>query len=227
MSTCTLKLEIQYWTSRGFAVLDVNYGGSTGFGRAYRNALRGEWGVLDVDDCVAGAQALAARGLVDPGRMAIRGGSAGGFTALCALAFHRVFNVGASYYGVSDLKALDDDTHKFESRYNAWLIAPPPERERLYAERSPALHAQGIVCPVIFFQGLDDKVVLPAQSETMVDALKARGIPVAYLAFEGEGHGFRRKQNIQRALEAEASFYAQVFGFALADEIEAVKFEAR
>jgi dipeptidyl aminopeptidase/acylaminoacyl peptidase len=147
--------------------------------------------------------------------MAIRGGSAGGFTTLCALAFHRVFKAGASYYGVSDLKALDDDTHKFESRYNSYLIAPPPERERLYAERSPALHADRLSCPVIFFQGLDDKVVLPAQSEVMVEALKARGIPVVYLAFEGEGHGFRRKETIQRTLEAELGFYAQVFGFDL------------
>ena len=222
MSTCTLKLSIQYWTSRGFAVLDVNYGGSTGFGRAYMNLLKGQWGVVDVDDCVAGARHLVGQGRVDAERMAIRGGSAGGFTTLCALAFHRVFKAGASYYGVSDLKGLDDDTHKFESRYNTWLIAPPPERERLYAERSPAQHADLISCPVIFFQGLDDKVVLPAQSEVMVEALKARGVPVAYLAFEGEGHGFRRKETIARTLEAEAWFYAHVFGFELADRVEPV-----
>lgn len=223
MSSGSLRLAYQFWTSRGFAVLDVNYGGSTGFGRAYRELLKGQWGVVDVEDCVAGARHLAAQGRVDPDRMAIRGGSAGGFTTLSALAFHVVFKAGASYYGVSDLKALDDDTHKFESRYNAWLIGPPPERERLYAERSPALHAHRIECPVIFFQGMDDKVVVPAQSQLMAAALKARGVPVAYLEFEGEGHGFRRKENVQRALEAEASFYAQVFGFELADEIEAVK----
>lgn len=222
MSSGSLRLAYQFWTSRGFAVLDVNYGGSTGFGRAYRELLKGEWGVVDVEDCIAGARHLAAAGRVDPDRMAIRGGSAGGFTTLAALAFHDVFKAGASYYGVSDLKALDADTHKFESRYNAWLIASPPERDRLYAERSPAQHASGIHCPVIFFQGLEDKVVVPAQSQMMVAALKAGGVPVAYLEFEGEGHGFRRKENVQRALEAEASFYAQVFGFELADDIEPV-----
>ena len=225
MARNSLRLAIQYWTSRGFAVLDVNYGGSTGYGRAYRDLLRGQWGVVDVEDCVAGARHLAAQGRVDGDRMAIRGGSAGGLTTLAALAFHRVFKAGASYYGVSDLAALDADTHKFESRYNSYLIAPPgPERERLYAERSPALHADAIGCPMIFFQGLDDKVVLPAQSEVMVEALKARGIPVAYLAFEGEGHGFRRKETLVRTLEAEAWFYAQVFGFELADAVEPVAF---
>jgi dipeptidyl aminopeptidase/acylaminoacyl peptidase len=226
MSASSLKLTIQYWTSRGFAVLDVNYGGSTGFGRAYRDLLKGQWGVVDVEDCVAGARWLAGQGRVDGGRMAIRGGSAGGFTTLCALTFHNVFRAGASYFGVSDLKALDDDTHKFESRYTAYLVAPPPERERLYAERSPVLHAGRLACPVIFFQGLDDKVVLPAQSEVMVAALKARGIPVAYLAFEGEGHGFRRKESLIRTLEAEAYFYAKVFGFELSDRVEPVAIEA-
>lgn len=211
-----LRLAYQFWTSRGFAVLDVNYGGSTGFGRAYRDALGRQWGVVDVEDCVAGARHLASTGRVDGARMAIRGGSAGGFTTLSALAFHRVFKAGASYYGVSDLAALDADTHKFESRYTEWLVAPPAERERVYAERSPALHASRIDCPVIFFQGLDDKVVPPEQSRKMVAALAARGIPVEYVEFEGEGHGFRRKENIERALEAEAAFYAQVFGFALA-----------
>ncbi len=226
MSASSLKLTIQYWTSRGFAVLDVNYGGSTGFGRAYRDLLKGQWGVVDVEDCVAGARWLAGQGRVDGARMAIRGGSAGGFTTLCALTFHDVFQAGASYFGVSDLQALDDDTHKFESRYTAYLVAPPPERERLYAERSPVLHAERLACPVIFFQGLDDKVVLPAQSEVMVAALKARGVPVAYLAFEGEGHGFRRKETLIRSLEAEAFFYAKVFGFELSDRVEPVAIEA-
>ena len=176
-----------------------------------------------MEDCVAGARHLAAAGRVDGERMAIRGGSAGGFTTLAALAFHRVFKAGASYYGVSDLAALDADTHKFESHYNSYLVAPPgPERERLYAERSPALHADAIACPMVFFQGLDDRVVTPPQSETMVEALKARGIPVAYLAFEGEGHGFRRRETLMRTLEAEAWFYAQVFGFTLADGVEPV-----
>ena len=223
MARSSLRLAIQYWTSRGFAVLDVNYGGSSGYGRGYRDLLRGTWGVVDVEDCVAGARHLADTGRVDGARMAIRGGSAGGFTTLAALAFHRVFKAGAIYFGVSDLAALDADTHKFESRYTGYLVAPPgPERERLYAERSPAQHADRLSCPMIFFQGLDDKVVVPAQSEVMVAALKARGVPVAYLAFEGEGHGFRRKETLQRTIEAEAWFYARVFGFELADPVEPV-----
>jgi dipeptidyl aminopeptidase/acylaminoacyl peptidase len=222
MTTSTLKLAIQFWTSRGFAVIDVNYGGSTGFGRAYRQQLSGQWGIVDVEDCIAGARFLVDEGLVDADRLAIRGGSAGGFTTLAALAFHDVFKAGASYYGVADLRALDADTHKFESRYTTDLLAPMPEREALYAERSPVHHAHRMSCPVIFFQGLDDKVVLPAQSEAMVDAMRARGIRVAYIAFEGEGHGFRRKESLQRALEAELSFYAQVFGFEPADRLERV-----
>jgi dipeptidyl aminopeptidase/acylaminoacyl peptidase len=222
MATNTLKLAIQFWTSRGFAVLDVNYGGSVGFGRAYRQLLSGQWGVVDVEDCVAGARFLAAQGLADAARLAIRGGSAGGFTTLAALAFHDVFQAGASYYGVADLRALDADTHKFESRYTTDLIAPLPQREALYAERSPIHHAHRMSCPVIFFQGLDDKVVPPAQSEAMVAAMRARGIPVAYVPFEGEGHGFRRKESLQRALEAELAFYAQVFGFTPADALPAV-----
>ena len=225
MRSGALRLAIQFWTSRGFAVLDVNYGGSTGFGRDYKNLLAGQWGVVDVEDCVAGAQQVAALGWVDGRRMAIRGGSASGLTTLLALAFHRVFRAGASLYGVSDLAALDRDTHKFESRYTSWLFAESPERERLYRERSPLFHAGKIDCPVIFLQGLDDKVVLPAQSEVMVAALKARGIPVAYLAFAGEGHGFRRQETVQRALEAELSFYAQIFGFSPAGDIEPVEIQ--
>ncbi|MEP6504579.1 MAG: S9 family peptidase, partial [Betaproteobacteria bacterium] len=222
MAVNTLRLAIQFWTSRGFAVLDVNYGGSTGYGRAYRQSLSGQWGLVDVEDCVAGARWLVAQGLADADRLAIRGGSAGGYTTLCALAFHDVFRAGASHFGVADLRALDADTHKFESRYLTDLIAPLPEREALYAARSPLHHAERISCPVIFFQGLDDKVVLPAQSEVMVAALRERGIPVAYIPFEGEGHGFRRKESLQRALEAELSFYAQVFGFEPGDAIERV-----
>jgi dipeptidyl aminopeptidase/acylaminoacyl peptidase len=217
-----LKLATQFWTSRGFAVLDVNYGGSSGFGRAYQDALRGNWGIVDVEDCVSAARFLTKRGLADPRRLIIRGGSAGGFTTLCALAFHDVFQAGASYFGVSDLQGLDDDSHKFESHYNTYLIAPAPQAEALYLQRSPSHHSDRLNSPMIFFQGLDDKVVPPQQSEIMVTALKSRGVPVAYLAFEGEGHGFRRAENIQRSLEAELSFYAQIFGFDLADSVDPV-----
>jgi dipeptidyl aminopeptidase/acylaminoacyl peptidase len=222
MSTGSLRLSMQFWTSRGFAVLDVNYGGSSGYGRAYRDLLAGQWGIVDVDDCVAGARHLAGLGLVDPQRMAIRGGSASGFTTLCALTFHRVFSAGASHYGVSDLAALDADTHKFESRYTTGLVASAADRERVYRERSPIHHTDRLSCPMIFFQGLDDRVVPPSQSQAMVDALAARGVPVAYLSFEGEGHGFRRAETIRRALEAELSFYGQVFGFEPAGDIEPV-----
>ena len=222
MASNTLKLATQFWTSRGFAVLDVNYGGSTGFGRAYRELLSGQWGIVDVEDCIAGARHLAAQGLADAERLAIRGGSAGGYTTLAALAFHDVFKAGASYFGVGDLRALDAETHKFESRYSNDLLAPFPERERLYDERSPILAADRLSCPVIFFQGLEDRVVLPVQAERMVAAMRAQGIPVAYLAFEGEGHGFRRKETVQRTLEAELSFYGQVFGFEPAGGIERV-----
>jgi dipeptidyl aminopeptidase/acylaminoacyl peptidase len=222
MASNTLKLATQFWTSRGFAVLDVNYGGSTGFGRAYRQLLSGQWGIVDVQDCIAGARHLVEQGLADGERLAIRGGSAGGYTTLAALAFHDVFKAGASYYGVGDLRALDADTHKFESRYTTDLLAALPERERLYAERSPIHAAHRLSCPVIFFQGLDDKVVPPAQAATMVAALRAQGIAVAHLEFEGEGHGFRKKETVQRTLEAELSFYAQVFGFEPADDLEPV-----
>ena len=222
MATNTLKLATQFWTSRGFAVLDVNYGGSTGFGRAYWQRLSGQWGVVDVEDCIAGARHLVDAGLADGERLAIRGGSAGGYTTLAALAFHDVFKAGASHFGVADLRALDADTHKFESRYTTDLLAAMPERERLYAERSPIHAADRMSCPVIFFQGLDDKVVPPAQAATMVAALRAQGIAVAHLEFEGEGHGFRKKETVQRTLEAELSFYAQVFGFDPADDIERV-----
>ena len=186
-----LTLGTQYWTSRGVAVLDVNYGGSTGYGREYRRRLEGQWGVVDVDDCVNGALALAARGEVDPRRLLISGGSAGGYTTLCALAFRDAFRAGGSYYGVSDLEALARDTHKFESRYLDRLIGPYPDRRDLYLARSPIHHLQGLTCPIIFFQGLEDAVVPPAQTETMVDALRQKGVPVAYLPFPGEQHGFR------------------------------------
>lgn len=224
LSESILKLSVQYWTSRGFAVLDVNYGGSSGYGRAYRRLLDGQWGIVDVEDCVAGARFVASQGWVDPQRMAIRGGSASGFTTLCALIFHDVFKAGASFYGVADLAALDADTHKFESRYTQRLICAPQDRARVYAERSPIAHVQRLNRPMIFLQGLDDRVVPPAQSRTMVQALRQRGVPVAYVEFEGEGHGFRKPQTQRRALEAELAFYAFVFGFVPADPIEALDF---
>ncbi len=225
MTTATLDLGIQYLTSRGIAVLDVNYGGSTGYGREYRQRLDGMWGVVDVDDCVGGARHLAGRGLVDGGRLLISGGSAGGYTTLCALAFREVFAAGASHYGVSDAEALAEETHKFESRYLDGLIGPYPERADLYRERSPIRHTESLSCPVIFFQGLEDEVVPPNQAVTMFEALKNKGLPVAYVPFEGEQHGFRRAENIKRALEGELFFYSRVFGFDLADPVEPVSIE--
>ncbi|HEY9874805.1 MAG TPA: S9 family peptidase [Candidatus Obscuribacterales bacterium] len=217
-----MNLRIQYWTSRGFAFLDVNYGGSTGYGRKYHQRLDGQWGIVDVDDCVNGARYLAERGLVDGNRMAIAGGSAGGYTTLCALTFRDVFKAGASYYGVSDLEALAKDTHKFEARYLDRLIGRYPERQDIYKERSPIHFTDKLSCPVIFFQGLEDKVVPPNQAEMMVEALKAKGLPVAYVPFEGEQHGFRRAENIKRAIDGEFYFYSRVFGFELAEPLEAV-----
>jgi len=212
-STSTaLSLNLQFWTSRGFAVLDVNYRGSTGYGRAYRKALDGQWGIVDVDDCVAGARMAAAQNLVDGKRMAIRGSSAGGFTVLCALAFHDIFAAGASYYGVSDLEALAKDTHKFESRYLDSLIGPYPERRDLYLARSPIHAAHRLSCPVIFFQGLQDRVVPPAQAEDMVRALRGRGLKAPLVTFPEEQHGFRRKESVVRALTDELAFYREVFG---------------
>jgi dipeptidyl aminopeptidase/acylaminoacyl peptidase len=207
-AAATLNLGIQYWTSRGIAVLDVNYRGSTGFGRAYRDALKHDWGVADVEDCINGARFLAERGLVDKDRMVITGGSAGGYTTLAALVFHDVFRGGGSYYGVSDIAALARDTHKFESRYLDWLIGPYPQEEALYRARSPLYHAERLSRPVIFFQGDEDAVVPPNQTEAMVEALRRRGIPVGYYLFAGEQHGFRKAANIQRALDAELYFYA-------------------
>jgi dipeptidyl aminopeptidase/acylaminoacyl peptidase len=227
-ATPTLRLGIQYWTSRGLAVLDVNYGGSTGYGRAYRERLRERWGIVDVVDCVNGARYLVGRGLADPERLAITGGSAGGYTTLCALAFHDVFKAGASHYGVADLEALARDTHKFESRYLDSMIGPynpPLADDDPYMARSPIHHVEGFSCPVIFFQGLEDAIVPPNQAETMVEALRGKGIPVAYLPFEGEQHGFRRAENIKRSLEAELHFYGSIFGFGPADEIDAVSIE--
>ncbi len=224
-ASSTLDLKLQYWTSRGFAVLDVNYGGSTGYGRAYRERLYGEWGVVDVADCVNGARYLVERGDVDGDRLAIRGGSAGGYTTLCALTFYDVFKAGASYYGVADLAALAEETHKFESRYLDRLVGPYPEQADLYAARSPIHHIDELACPLIFFQGLEDEVVPPNQTERMFEALKAKGIPVAYVPFKGEQHGFRRAESIKRALDAELYFYSRIFDFPLPEPIEPVEIE--
>lgn len=221
-TSASFNLSIQYWTSRGIAVLDVNYSGSTGYGREYRERLKGNWGIVDVDDCVNGAKFLVELGRVDGDRLCIDGGSAGGYTTLAALAFHNTFKAGASYYGVSDLAALAQDTHKFESRYLDSLIGPYPEREDLYRARSPIYAVDQLSCPLIFFQGDEDKVVPPNQAEMMVNALKAKGLPVAYVLFTGEQHGFRQAENIKRALDGELFFYAKVFGFELAEAVEPV-----
>jgi dipeptidyl aminopeptidase/acylaminoacyl peptidase len=224
-ASSALDLEIQYWTSRGFGVLDVNYGGSTGYGRAYRMRLNGQWGVVDVDDCVNGARHLVAQGEADGDRLCIRGGSAGGYTTLAALTFRQVFKAGASYYGVSDLEALAKDTHKFESRYLDNLVGPYPARRDIYVARSPLHHTHRLSCALILFQGLEDKVVPPAQAQTMFEAVRAKELPVAYLPFEGEQHGFRKAETIKRTLDAELYFYSKVLGFAPADAVEPVAIE--
>ena len=219
MARSGLKMVIQYFTSRGIAVVDVNYGGSSGYGRAYRQRLHGNWGITDVEDCIHAARYLAAKGLVDVQRLAIRGGSAGGFTTLAALTFHDVFKAGCSRYGVSDLEALARETHKFESRYLDNLVGPYPEQQAVYRERSPIHAADKLSCPVIFFQGLEDKIVLPNQAEMMVEKLVAKGIAVAYIPFEGEQHGFRQAENIKRALDGEFYFFSEVFDFTPADTL--------
>ena len=220
-----LRYAIQYWTSRGFAVLDVNYGGSTGYGRAYRMRLNDNWGIVDVDDCCNGVRWLAKQGFVDPKRMTIHGGSAGGYTTLAALVFKDVFSAGASHYGICDLEALATDTHKFESRYLDNLVGPYPERKDLYVARSPIHHIQKLATPLILFQGDEDKVVPPSQSRRMFEAVRTKEIPVAYLLFAGEQHGFRKAGNIKRSYEAELYFYSKIFKFELAEEIEPVQIE--
>jgi len=217
------NLKIQYWTSRGFGFVDVNYGGSTGYGREYRQRLQKNWGIVDVDDCVNAARYLAKMGKVDGNRLAITGGSAGGYTTLAALTFRDTFQAGASHYGVSDLEALAQETHKFESRYLDRLVGDYPEEKAVYDARSPIYHTEQLSCPVIFFQGLEDKVVPPNQAEKMVEAIQQKGLPVAYVPFAGEQHGFRRAENIKRALDGEFYFYSRVFGFTPADAIESVE----
>ncbi|MEP6477350.1 MAG: prolyl oligopeptidase family serine peptidase [Actinomycetota bacterium] len=219
-STQAFDLRSQFFTTRGFAVVDVNYGGSTGYGRDYRRRLNGSWGVVDTMDCINAARYLAAEGLVDGDRLVIRGGSAGGYTTLCALVFSDDFAAGASYYGLADLEPFaTGGTHKFESRYLDSLVGPYPETAERYRARSPIHFADMLSCPVILLQGLEDEVVPPRQAEIMVEALEAKGLPYAYLPFEGEQHGFRRAENIQAAYEAELSFYAQVFGLELGDPV--------
>jgi len=224
-ASTALSLSVQYWTSRGFAVLDVNYGGSTGYGRQYRERLNKKWGIVDVDDCVNGARYLAERGEVDGERLIITGGSAGGYTTLCALTFRNAFKAGASHFGISNTESMARDTHKYESQYLTGLLGPYPERKDIYYDRSPINFPERLSCPVIFFQGLEDKVVPPDQAETMVDAIRAKGIPVSYVAFPGEQHGFRQAKNIKRALDGELYFYSKVFGFNLAEPVEPVEIE--
>jgi dipeptidyl aminopeptidase/acylaminoacyl peptidase len=224
-ASSAFNLGIQYWTNRGFAVVDVDYGGSSGYGRAYRGLLNGQWGVVDVEDVIAAARHLAQAGRVDPKRIAIHGGSAGGFTVLAALSQSDVFSAGGDFYGVADLGALARDTHKFESRYMDSLIGPWPEAEALYKARSPINHLDRFTTPLLILQGADDPVVPPNQAHMIRDALKAKGVPVACIEFEGEGHGFRRAENIIRAKEAELYFYGKMFGFEPADAIEPVEIE--
>jgi dipeptidyl aminopeptidase/acylaminoacyl peptidase len=224
-TSSALDYGVQFWTSRGIGVVDVNYGGSTGYGRRYRERLRDNWGIVDLDDCVNAARYLAASGRADPKRLLIHGGSAGGYTTLCAVTFRDVFAAGASYFGVADAGALASDTHKFESRYCDGLIGPWPEAEGVYRARSPLFHSDQLSTPLILFQGLEDKVVPPEQSASMGQALRSKGVPFAYVTYEGEQHGFRRAENIKATLEAELYFYGRVLGFAPADELPPIAIE--
>jgi dipeptidyl aminopeptidase/acylaminoacyl peptidase len=219
-ATAALDMSIQFWTTRGFAVVDVNYGGSTGFGRAYRQRLHGAWGVVDTADCVNAARWLVSRGEVDGERLVIRGGSAGGYTTLCALTFYDDFAAGTSRYGISDLEPFaTGDTHKFESRYEHTLVGPWPEAADLYRARSPIHSVDLLSTPMLLLQGAEDVVVPPSQAEIMVEALAAKGLPYACIVFDGEQHGFRKAETIERAYEAELSFYGQVLGFEPAGEV--------
>ena len=224
-ANAAFSMGIQYFTSRGFAFVDVNYGGSSGYGRAYRERLKGQWGVVDVDDCINAAKYLVSQGLADENKVAIEGGSAGGYTTLAALAFRDYFKAGASLFGLSELEIFAKETHKYESRYLDGLIGPYPAERDLYIERSPLFKARNISVPVIFFQGDEDKIVPPNQAELMFEAVRAREIPTAYVLYPGEQHGFRKAENIQRTLEGRLYFYAKVFGIALADDIPALEIE--
>ncbi len=217
--------QYQYWTSRGFALVDVDYGGSSGYGRAYRQRLNGNWGVVDVDDCINAARHLVKQGLVDPDRVSITGGSAGGFTVLLSLTKRDFYNAGASHYGIADLELFVKETHKFESHYCDTLVGPYPERADVYRARSAIHFADRLSAPCILFQGLEDKVVPPDQAEVFVAACREKKLPFTYVAFEGEQHGFRQDKNIRRATEGELYFLSRIFGFELADEIEPVEIE--
>jgi dipeptidyl aminopeptidase/acylaminoacyl peptidase len=213
-ASATFSLAVQYWTSRGFAVVDVDYGGSTGYGRAYRERLNGQWGIVDLQDCVNAAKFLVAQRTADPERLLITGGSAGGYTTICGLTFTDEFAAGTTYFGIADLEQFGGgETHKFELQYEHTLVGPYPERADLYRERSPIHFTDRISTPMLVLQGADDRVVPPSQAELIVGALRDRGVPHAYLLYEGEGHGFRKAENIVSSLEAELSFYAQVLGF--------------
>lgn len=224
-ASSAFSLSTQYWTSRGFAVLDVDYRGSSGYGRAYRDALQGNWGLLDVADCAAGALAMAAAGLADPSRLIVRGGSAGGYTTLQSLVSTSVFTAGVSYYGIGDLEMLARDTHKFESRYMEGLVGPYPAAAQIYRDRSPIHHLDELSAPMLLLQGADDMVVPPNQADEMAAAVRAKGLPVALIVFEGEGHGFRRADTITAATEAELSFYGRVFGFTPADDLPPIQID--
>jgi dipeptidyl aminopeptidase/acylaminoacyl peptidase len=220
-----LDPRVQYWTSRGFAYMDVNYAGSSNYGRQYRQRLTLNWGLVDLEDSQNAAKFAVAQGWADPKRLTITGGSAGGFTALCALTFTDVFATGASHFGVSDMEALVQDTHKFESRYLDRIVGPYPAYKPVYKSRSPINNIDKLARPIIFFQGLDDKVVPPSQTELMVDGLRKKKIPVCYISYEGEGHGFRKAENIKRTLDAEYLFYARMFKITPADELEEIDIE--
>jgi dipeptidyl aminopeptidase/acylaminoacyl peptidase len=219
------KIGYQFWTSRGFGILDVNYSGSAGFGREYRDRLKGCWGVVDVQDCISGTLAMGIKRLADPARQAIRGGSAGGFTALAALTMSHVFNAAISQYGIADLEALAKDTHKFESRYIDSLIGPYPKDRHLYLERSPINHLDQLSAPMLLLQGVDDMVVPPQQAEMLAAAARRRGQPVALIMFEGEGHGFRRAETIKAAIEAQIYFLGRIFGFEPADQVPPISID--
>jgi dipeptidyl aminopeptidase/acylaminoacyl peptidase len=219
------KIGYQFWTSRGFAILDVNYSGSAGYGREYRDRLKGRWGVLDVQDCISGTLAMGTERLADPARLAIRGGSAGGFTALAALTMSHVFTAAISQYGIADLEALAKDTHKFESRYIDSLIGPYPKDRQLYLERSPINHLDQLSAPMLLLQGTEDMVVPPEQAEMLAAAARRRGLPVALIMFEGEGHGFRRAETIKAAIEAQIYFLGRIFGFEPADQVPPISID--
>jgi dipeptidyl aminopeptidase/acylaminoacyl peptidase len=224
-TTAAFNLRIQYWTSRGFALLDVNYRGSSGYGRRFRDSLKDNWGIYDVQDCIAGAEYLVQQNKADRNRLTIDGGSAGGYTTLCALTMYDFFSAGASHYGVTDLELLARDTHKFESRYLDRLVGEYPAKKDIYIERSPINHVKNLSKPIIFFQGSEDKIVLPSQAEIMVNALREKHLPVAYVLFDGEQHGFRKAENIRKSLDGQFYFFSKILRFQMADHVEPVPIE--